>query len=276
MRKLFLTSAFMLTLTYVGTNVVDAAEPIGKNSADETIEIISAEMPDYPVTTETPETEAPTMQPPVTQGPLTEAPNTETPETETPSTELMTSELPSTEVSRPEIPVTEIPRTEAPTMQPPVIQAPITEAPSFESVTTEQPPANSYETAPSVEQPELTPVPPAPSISQNHPATSPTIQEPVTPGVVESEVPQLETQTELDGEPSKPIKVGRFHPESSEKFYKSLDKQINNIVTKKFKSKEYKKKLHILPETGEEKSYFAMFLLMLSGLSLLTFSHFKS
>ncbi|TDL93338.1 hypothetical protein ERX27_10890 [Macrococcus brunensis] len=256
MRKLFLTSTLVLTLTYAGTSDVDAAEPIGKNSADETIEIISAEMPDQPVTTETPKTEAP--------------------KTEAPSTESMTTELPSTEVPRTEIPVTEIPRTEAPTMQAPVTQVPITEAPSSESITTEQPPVHSYEPAPSVEQPELTPAQPAPSISQNQPATPPAVQEPVTPGVVESEAPQPATQPELDEQPSKPIKVGRFHPESSEKFYKSLDKQINDIVTKKLKLKEDKKKLHILPETGEEKSYLAVILLMLSGLSLLAFSRFKA
>lgn len=270
MRKLFLTMTMMLTLAHVGTDNADAAEPIGENSADETIEIISAEMPAQPVTTEMPKTDAPQTDVPSTEIPTTELPSTEMPKTEMPKTEIPVTEMPVTE--RPgtalpitEIPTTETPRTEAPTVQAPVTQVPLSERLSSEVMTTEQPPTNQ----PSTNQPPLTP---APSISQNQ-STPSAAQNPEVADAVE---PQTDIQPEADDEPARAVKVGRFHPESAEKFYRALDKRINDILTQKLKPQEDKKPLHLLPETGEEKSYFAVILLMLSGISLLVFSRFKA
>lgn len=265
MRKLFLTTTIMLTLTHIGADNADAAEPIGENSADETIEIFSAEMPAQPVTTEMPKTEDLQTDVPSTEGPTTELPSTEVPVTEMPETELPMTERPRTEFPITEPPITETPRTEAPTVQAPVTQAPLTERPSSEIMTTEQPPMNQ----PSMNQPPLTP---APSISLNQSETPPAVQ---NPEVVDAVEPQTDIQPEADDQPARAIKVGRFHPESAEKFYRSLDKQINNLLTQKLRPQEDKKPLHLLPETGEEKSYFAVILLMLSGLSLLALSRFK-
>ncbi|TDM14027.1 LPXTG cell wall anchor domain-containing protein [Macrococcus bovicus] len=253
MRKLLLTTTIMLTLTHVGPDNADAAEPIGENSADETKEIFSVEMPAQPVATEMPETEAQKTEVPSTEGPSTELPSTEMSKTEQPVTEKPRTERPIAEIA-----TTETPRTEAPA---PVTRVPLPERPSSETTVTEQP---------LTKQPPLTP---APSNSQNQSETPSATR---NPELVDAVEPQTDIQPEADDEPARAVKVGRFHPESAEKFYRVLDKRINDILNQKLKPQEDKKPLHLLPETGEEKSYFAVILLMMSGISLLVFSRFKA
>ncbi|TDM00665.1 hypothetical protein [Macrococcus carouselicus] len=296
MCKMIIASTALLVLSAAGTSYADANEPIDTSTADETIEIISAEMPpdktEAPVTTEVPMTDRPSA-PPMTEQPVMDEPSpavgvTEVPSTEIPLTERPTTTTPSTE--RP-APTTELPGSD---QQLEIVPSPVQL--SEESSTGQPSPVQSSE-EPSTGQPSPVQSSEEPSIGQPSPVRP--SEEPSTGQPSEErdiQAPSVEQPSATDLSKNKAqsdeIKIGKFYPESAEKFYKALDKQISDIMTKDSKKKEGKevkkkvkkkndnqtdkKNLHILPDTGEDKSYSTAFIMIIGGLVLLAFSRLKA